>query len=159
MLWKRLGDPAPSAGKNPFARAENSEQPVTGQPMAGTSPEPLDPALPAARLPLTNSGERRLEIFIEPYCWSEWLEQGASVTVVTVGRADKDRPWSGTTVPNEPFQLDCLPDMLVIWRERRRDAVRRCCREGDQPDSLTVRHHPAAAAAAVRGSSTAPGGG
>ncbi|MFD5882087.1 hypothetical protein [Streptomyces yangpuensis] len=78
-------------------------------------PAPWDPAAPVARLPIRNDGLRRLELFVEPHCWSEWLEPGAEVTVVTVGRTDTDRPWTGTSVPDEPFELQYLADMLVVW--------------------------------------------
>ncbi|MFK0046236.1 hypothetical protein ACIQU4_19460 [Streptomyces sp. NPDC090741] len=74
----------------------------------------MGPAAPVARLPVTNGGQNPLELVLEPYCWSEWLEPGAKVTVVTVGEADAVRPWSGTTAPDEPVELDCYPDQLVV---------------------------------------------
>ncbi|MFG2335636.1 hypothetical protein [Streptomyces yangpuensis] len=109
MFWKRLGTPGADATVNtvPGAVPEADAGPLP--------PEPWDPAAPVARLPVRNDGLRPLELFIEPYCWSEWLEPGATVTVVTVGAAGADRPWTGNSVPDEPFELQYLADMLVVW--------------------------------------------
>ncbi|MFI6144509.1 hypothetical protein [Streptomyces sp. NPDC051109] len=34
---------------------------------------------------------------------------------MTVGEADAERPWSGTSAPDEPFDVDYYPDQLVVW--------------------------------------------
>ncbi|MET9568754.1 hypothetical protein ACFYNW_03500 [Streptomyces virginiae] len=71
--------------------------------------------MPVARLPVTDDGGRLLELFLEPYCWSEWLEPGAKVTVVTVGMAGAARPWvAGASVPDEPFELQYLAGTPVV---------------------------------------------
>ncbi|MBT2477467.1 hypothetical protein [Streptomyces sp. ISL-94] len=110
MFWRRLGDPAPAAGETAAAQGESAALPVEE-----AAPEPIDPAAPVARLPVTNSGQERLTLILEPWAWDECVEPGETVTVVTVGTPGSDRPWSGTTVPNEPFQLDHHPDTLVVW--------------------------------------------
>ncbi|MFC9819689.1 hypothetical protein ACFWG6_12815 [Streptomyces erythrochromogenes] len=110
MFRRRLG--TPGAGECDAAPAPDAGPVERVAPMP---PEPWDPAAPVARLPITNDGARPLELFIEPYCWSEWLEPGARVTVVTVGKAGADLPWSGTSVPDEPFELQYLADTLVVW--------------------------------------------
>ncbi|MFG2985780.1 hypothetical protein ACGFYQ_31755 [Streptomyces sp. NPDC048258] len=113
MFWRRLGEPARPAGKNPFTPVESTGEPMA--PMELAPPEPWDPSLPVARLPVKNGGDRELELVLEPYCWSEWLEPGQEVTVIAVGTADEERPWWGTTVPDEPFQVEYYPDQLVVW--------------------------------------------
>ncbi|MGW2273141.1 hypothetical protein [Streptomyces yangpuensis] len=113
MFWRRLGTPEADAAA---ATAPDSAPGAVPVAAAGARPpEPWDPAAPVARLPVTNDGSRPLELFLEPYCWSEWLEPGARVTVVTVGEAGADRPWSGSSVPDGPFELQYLADMLVVW--------------------------------------------
>ncbi|MEV7525294.1 hypothetical protein [Streptomyces sp. NPDC091371] len=108
MFWKRLGDSA--ATEEPVSAVERPA-PVERRP-----PEPWDPALPCARLPVHNRGQKPLELFIEPYCFSEWLEPDQQVTVITLGSTDDpDRPWSGTLAPDEPFHVDYHPDLLVVW--------------------------------------------
>ncbi|MEU9143631.1 hypothetical protein [Streptomyces sp. NPDC048349] len=104
MFWRRLGDPAPAA-----------EVTAAVLPVEEAAPEPIDPHAPVARLPVTNRGQKPLLLILEPWGWDECVEPGRTVTVVTVGTAGSDRPWLGTDVPNEPFQLDHHPDTLVVW--------------------------------------------
>uniref|UniRef100_A0AAU2K0U7 Uncharacterized protein n=1 Tax=Streptomyces sp. NBC_00049 TaxID=2903617 RepID=A0AAU2K0U7_9ACTN len=114
MFWKRLGERVPAADETATGtKGASSVEHVA--PVGIAPPEPWDPAAPVARIPVENGGQHPLELILEPYCWSEWLEPGAKVTVVTVGTADAERPWSGTTVPDEPFELQYYADQLVIW--------------------------------------------
>ncbi|MFD5511548.1 hypothetical protein ACFWIB_27785 [Streptomyces sp. NPDC127051] len=115
MFWKRLGERVPAVRESAASDGERAPSAEEVAAVVLAPPEPWDPAAPVARLPVTNGGQDPLELVLEPYCWSEWLEPGATVTVVTVGEADAQRPWSGTTAPDEPFELDYYPDQLVVW--------------------------------------------
>ncbi|ARE73410.1 hypothetical protein ACFVZ8_13060 [Streptomyces sp. NPDC059558] len=76
---------------------------------------PIPEAAPVARLPITNDGRNRLSLVLEPWGSEEWVEPGEKVTVITIGTADGDRPWSGTRSPHEPFEVQYCADMLVVW--------------------------------------------
>ncbi|MFJ1569388.1 hypothetical protein ACIOG8_35115 [Streptomyces erythrochromogenes] len=110
MFWRRLGTPGADASATAAPPSA-----VPAERVGPLPPEPWDPAAPVARLPVTNDGLQPLELVLEPYCWSEWLEPGSKVTVVTMGRPDTNRPWTGTSVPDEPFELQYLADTLVVW--------------------------------------------
>ncbi|WP_051781561.1 MULTISPECIES: hypothetical protein [unclassified Streptomyces] len=102
MFRKLWGRPAPAAEAAP----EPPEPPEPPAPVAG---------LPMARLPVANEGKKRLALILEPWGSEEWVEPGEKVTVVTIGRADGDRPWSGSRSPHEPFEVQYYADMLVVW--------------------------------------------
>jgi hypothetical protein len=60
---------------------------------------------PEARLRIENSSNELLEVVLEWYGRDYWLKPDEVVVVTTVGN-DGPRTWSGTTRPDEPFEVD-----------------------------------------------------
>jgi len=61
-----------------------------------------------ARLRIENSSGELLEVVLEWYGRDYWLMPGEVVVVTTV--AKDGRTWSGTTRPNEPFEVEHRTD-------------------------------------------------
>ncbi|WP_346164254.1 hypothetical protein [Streptomyces bangladeshensis] len=69
---------------------------------------------PVARLRVRNDGDDLLELVLEPYGSDHWLLPGETFVVWTIGSPGAERPWSGTTRGNEPFEVDHAPGSVTV---------------------------------------------
>ncbi|GAA1027564.1 hypothetical protein GCM10009557_09410 [Virgisporangium ochraceum] len=67
---------------------------------------------PRANLRIHNQGAEVVEVVLEPWARSYWLQPSEAFVVTTIGR--EPGSWPGTTYPDEPFEVIHGPASIIV---------------------------------------------
>jgi hypothetical protein len=72
-----------------------------------------DTTPPRASLRIHNQGAELVEVVVEPWARSYWLQPREAYVVTTIG--SELGSWPGTTHPDEPFEVNYGLEAIVVY--------------------------------------------